>query len=71
MVVAIIGPAHAWAQPLLRLFDTVVGIGVGVACKWAASAVFSGFGARARNQGSIDKRRCIQALAPAIGEVAG
>jgi uncharacterized membrane protein YccC len=41
MVVAIISPAHAWAQPLLRLFDTVVGVGVGVACKWAASTVFS------------------------------
>jgi uncharacterized membrane protein YgaE (UPF0421/DUF939 family) len=41
MVVAIISPAHARAQPLLRLFDTVVGIGIGVACKWTASVVFS------------------------------
>jgi hypothetical protein len=41
MVVAIISPAHARGQPLLRLFDTVVGIGIGVACKWTASAVFS------------------------------
>jgi hypothetical protein len=37
MVVAIISPVDAWHQPLLRLFDTVVGIGVGVACKWASS----------------------------------
>jgi hypothetical protein len=41
MVVTIISPAHARGQPLLRLFDTVVGIGIGVACKWTASAVFS------------------------------
>ena len=41
MVVAIISPAHARGEPLLRLFDTVVGIGIGVACKWTASAVFS------------------------------
>lgn len=37
MVVAILNPAHATSQPLLRLFDTLVGIAVGVACKWAAS----------------------------------
>jgi len=30
MVVAIISPADAWRQPLLRLVDTVVGIVVGV-----------------------------------------
>jgi uncharacterized membrane protein YccC len=41
MVVAIISPRHAWSQPILRLFDTVIGIGVGVACKWIASYVFS------------------------------
>jgi uncharacterized membrane protein YgaE (UPF0421/DUF939 family) len=41
IVVAIMSPSHAQGQPLLRLFDTVVGIGVGVACKWTASAVFS------------------------------
>jgi uncharacterized membrane protein YccC len=41
MVVAIISPAHARGQPLLRLLDTLVGIGIGVACKWTASAVFS------------------------------
>ena len=41
MVEAIISPSYAWAQPLLRIFDTAVGIGIGVACKWAGSAVFS------------------------------
>jgi uncharacterized membrane protein YccC len=41
MVVAIISPAHARGEPLLRLFDTVIGIGIGVACKWTASVVFS------------------------------
>jgi hypothetical protein len=31
MVVAGISPQHAWIQPILRLVDTFVGIGVGVA----------------------------------------
>src|SRR6516225_7889605 len=30
IVVAAISPQHAWKQPILRLIDTVVGIGVGV-----------------------------------------
>jgi ethanolamine transporter EutH len=41
MVVAGMSPLNAWHQPLLRLIDTVVGIAVGVACKWIASHVFS------------------------------
>ena len=40
MVVAAMSPADAWHQPLLRLADTVVGIAVGVACKWAGSFLF-------------------------------
>jgi uncharacterized membrane protein YccC len=40
MVVAVLSPADAWQQPLLRLFDTVVGIAVGVAGKWIASFAF-------------------------------
>src|SRR5262249_8660216 len=40
MVVAAIGPEHAWHQPLLRLADTLVGIAVGVACKWCGSYLF-------------------------------
>jgi uncharacterized membrane protein YccC len=40
MVVAGMSPLDAWHQPLLRLIDTVVGIGVGVACKWIASHLF-------------------------------
>jgi putative flippase GtrA len=30
----------AWQQPLLRLFDTVVGIAIGVGGKWIASFAF-------------------------------
>jgi uncharacterized membrane protein YccC len=41
MVVAAMSPSDAWQQPLLRLIDTIVGIAVGVACKWAASFLFS------------------------------
>jgi uncharacterized membrane protein YccC len=40
MVVALKNPADAWEQPLLRLFDTVVGVAIGVAGKWIASFSF-------------------------------
>lgn len=40
MIVAASNPEDAWRQPLLRLGDTVVGIAVGVACKWVGSFVF-------------------------------
>ena len=40
LVVAAMSPQDAWQQPILRLLDTVVGIAVGVACKWCASFAF-------------------------------
>jgi uncharacterized membrane protein YccC len=40
MVVAAMSPQDAWRQPLLRLGDTVIGIGVGVTCKWIASFLY-------------------------------
>jgi uncharacterized membrane protein YccC len=40
MVVAAMSPEDAWHQPLLRLADTVVGIAVGVACRWVGSILF-------------------------------
>jgi uncharacterized membrane protein YccC len=40
MVVTAMSPTDAWHQPLLRFADTVVGIAVGVACKWAGSSLF-------------------------------
>jgi uncharacterized membrane protein YccC len=40
MVVATMSPQDAWRQPLLRLADTVVGIVIGVACKWIASFLY-------------------------------
>jgi uncharacterized membrane protein YccC len=40
MVVAAMSPNDAWQQPLLRLFDTVVGIALGVVCKWIGSYLF-------------------------------
>jgi uncharacterized membrane protein YgaE (UPF0421/DUF939 family) len=40
MVVAAISPENAWQQPLLRLADSVVGIAIGVACKWGSSCLF-------------------------------
>jgi uncharacterized membrane protein YgaE (UPF0421/DUF939 family) len=43
MVVAAMSPEHAWHQPLLRLADTIVGIAVGVACKWIGSFLFYKF----------------------------
>src|SRR5882762_10657288 len=43
MVVAAMSPADAFQQPLLRLADTLVGIAVGVACKWVGSFLFYKF----------------------------
>jgi uncharacterized membrane protein YccC len=43
MVVAAMSPENAWHQPLLRLADTVVGIAIGVACKWTGSVLFQRF----------------------------
>ena len=34
LVVAAIAPHDAWRQPILRLIDTAVGVGVGVAAAW-------------------------------------
>jgi uncharacterized membrane protein YccC len=34
MVAAGISPQHAWKEPILRLIDTVVGIGVGIVGVW-------------------------------------
>jgi hypothetical protein len=34
MVVAGISPRQAWIQPVLRLVDTIVGVGVGVVAAW-------------------------------------
>ncbi len=39
MVVAADQPHDAWQQPLLRLMDTIIGIAVGVACKWILSSL--------------------------------
>ena len=40
MIIAASNPEDAWRQPLLRLVDTIVGIAIGVACKWVGSFVF-------------------------------
>jgi uncharacterized membrane protein YccC len=40
MVVAVVEPTDAWKQPLLRLFDTVIGILIGVAATWVTSFAF-------------------------------
>jgi len=41
MVVAGMSPGDAWPQPILRFFDSVVGIAVGVAGKWFFSYLFA------------------------------
>jgi uncharacterized membrane protein YgaE (UPF0421/DUF939 family) len=41
MVVAGISPQHAWIQPILRLVDTIVGIGVGMAGAWISLSIVS------------------------------
>ena len=39
MVVAGISPQHAWRQPILRLFDTLIGIAVGITAVWIAKSL--------------------------------
>jgi hypothetical protein len=51
MVVAGISPEHAWKQPILRLVDTAVGIGVGVAAAWISLSISGDSGGVARAQG--------------------
>ena len=34
MIVAAISPQHAWIQPILRMVDTFIGVGVGVVAAW-------------------------------------
>jgi uncharacterized membrane protein YccC len=36
MVVAAISPDHSWKQPILRVLDTTVGVGVGVVGAWVS-----------------------------------
>jgi hypothetical protein len=43
MIVAAQTPDIAWQQPLRRLADTVLGVVVGMACKWIASYFFFHF----------------------------
>jgi uncharacterized membrane protein YccC len=40
MVIAAISPQDAWHQPLMRPVDRIVGVGIGVACNWAASFLY-------------------------------
>jgi len=40
MVIAAINPQDAWHQRPSRLVDTVVGVGVCVACKWVGFLYF-------------------------------
>jgi hypothetical protein len=40
MVSAAISPQDAWLQPVWRLCDTVLGVAVGVTCKWIASFLY-------------------------------
>ena len=34
MVVAAVNPHHAWREPILRLIDTAIGAGIGLAAAW-------------------------------------
>lgn len=40
MVVAGISPQHAWSQPILRLFDTLIGVAVGIAAVWIGTCLY-------------------------------
>jgi len=40
MIIAASNPQDAWLQPPLRLADTIIGVTIGVACKWVCSYLF-------------------------------
>jgi len=40
MMVAALRPVDDWHQPILRLIYTAVGVGIGVAFKWAAARLY-------------------------------
>jgi uncharacterized membrane protein YgaE (UPF0421/DUF939 family) len=46
MVNAGIAPQHAWTQPILRLVDTSIGLGVGIAAAWIGLKLGSQFHGR-------------------------
>lgn len=41
MVAAGITPEHSWKQPILRLFDTLIGIAVGITAVWIGRGLHS------------------------------
>ena len=41
MVVAGISLQHVWIQPILRLVDTIVGVGIGIAAAWISLSIGS------------------------------
>jgi uncharacterized membrane protein YccC len=40
VIVAASVPQDAWQQPVRRLIETIVGVAIGISCKWAASFLF-------------------------------
>jgi uncharacterized membrane protein YccC len=39
LIVAAVSPHDAWEQPILRFFDTLIGVAIGVAAAWLALSV--------------------------------
>jgi len=39
LIVAYVSPRDAWEQPILRFFDTLIGVAIGVAAAWLALRV--------------------------------
>jgi uncharacterized membrane protein YgaE (UPF0421/DUF939 family) len=59
MVVAALSPHNAWRQPILRLIDTAVGVGVGVAVAWLSAraiAVTKRFGQDSSTKANAGER---------------
>lgn len=52
LIVADVSPRDAWEQPILRFFDTLIGVVIGVAAAWLALRVLRPRIAPGRRQGS-------------------
>lgn len=60
MVVAAVSPHHAWEQPILRLFDTAIGIAVGLAASTIATRLTL---TRSRRHGAANQAGIVQTSA--------
>jgi uncharacterized membrane protein YccC len=56
MIVAAVSPRDAWEQPILRFFDTLIGVAIGVAAAWLGLRVLRPRIGPARQPGQTERQ---------------